>query len=156
MTTSDPGSRSERIAQAGRFSATQQQFAIAAGAIIGVWARFIVGELAEHHLPVSLPLGTLLVNLCGCLLIGVVQTIALELQAMRRELQIFLAVGVLGGFTTFSTFSVETVRLVQMGQAGQALCYLALSSIGGLGAVGLGIGSTHAAQRWIKRGRRRA
>jgi CrcB protein len=156
MTTPDPGSSSEPIAQANVPSATRGHFAIAAGAIIGVCARFMVGELAARYLPATLPLGTLLVNLSGCLLIGIVQVIALELKAMRQELQLFLAVGVLGGFTTFSTFSVETVRLVQTGHAAQALCYQALSLIGGVGAVGMGIMGTYTGRRWIERGRQRA
>lgn len=129
------------------------QLIIAAGAILGVLARFGIGEWSKTHLALDFPIGTLIINLVGCLLIGVVQTLCFELRAMRRETQLFLAVGLLGGFTTFSTLSVETVRLLQAGRVTMALAYQALSLVGGLAAVGVGVGATLALSRW--RGRRR-
>ncbi|HEX6292348.1 MAG TPA: fluoride efflux transporter CrcB [Herpetosiphonaceae bacterium] len=130
--------------------------AIAAGAVVGVLARFTVGEIAQRHLPIGFPIATLLVNLLGCLLIGIVQALALERRAIRRSVQILLAVGVLGGFTTFSTFSVETVRLLQAGRIAAALSYQGLSLLGGVGAVMLGGAGAHAGYRWLsERGGRR-
>lgn len=120
---------------------------IAAGAVLGVLARFGVGEWSKAHLLLDFPLGTLLINLAGCLLIGVVQTICLELRLIRREIQMFLAIGLLGGFTTFSTFSVETVRLLQAGRMTAAIAYQALSLVGGLAAVVAGVGATHLLSR---------
>ena len=126
---------------------------IAAGAILGVLARFLIGEWSKTHLALDFPLGTLIINLAGCLLIGIVQTLFFELRAMRRQLQLFLAVGLLGGFTTFSTFSVETVRLLQAGRVTTALAYQALSLVGGLAAVVIGIGATLGISRWLSRRR---
>lgn len=122
---------------------------IAAGAILGVLARFLVGEWSKDHLALGFPVGTLIVNLSGCLLIGVVQTVFLELRVLRREMQIFLVVGVLGGFTTFSTFSVETLRLLQTGSIAQAIAYQTFSLAGGIAAVALGMGATHVVNRWL-------
>ncbi|HEY0734451.1 MAG TPA: fluoride efflux transporter CrcB [Herpetosiphonaceae bacterium] len=124
---------------------------IAAGAILGVLARFGAGEWSKAYSALDFPLGTLIINLVGCLLIGVVQTIFLELRLMRREIQLFLAVGLLGGFTTFSTFSVETMRLLQAGRVPAAITYLALSLVGGMAAVVAGVGATHLLTHWLRR-----
>jgi CrcB protein len=120
---------------------------IGGGAILGVTARWLIGALVQQRTPWHFPLGTLLINLAGCLLIGMCQMLFSELIAVRRELQLFVVVGVLGGFTTFSTFSVETVQLIQAGRLGAALLYQALSLIGGLGAVLLGQWLARAAYR---------
>lgn len=129
----------------------RQHLIIAAGAILGVLARFGIGEWSKTHLALSLPLGTLIINLVGCLLIGSVQTIFLELRLMHREIQLFLAVGLLGGFTTFSTFSVETVRLLQAGRVTAAITYQVLSLVGGIAAVVAGAAATHMLSGWLGR-----
>jgi fluoride exporter len=126
---------------------------IAAGATIGVLARFLIGQWSAEQLTPAFPLGTLIVNLSGCLLLGVVQTIFSELRMMRAEVQLLLAVGLLGGFTTFSTFSVETVRLLQSGRLAQALVYQVLSLLGGIVAVLIGGAATHAASHRLRRRR---
>lgn len=130
------------------------ELAIAAGAVCGVGARFLLGTLIGALWSGRLPLGTLLINVLGCLLIGVVQTLALELIAMPRELQAFLAVGLLGGFTTFSSFSLETVQLLRQGALLTALGYQALALGGGLLAVTLGSALARWAHLWCVRRRR--
>lgn len=115
---------------------------VGAGAIIGVFARYTLGNLVALHYPTVFPLGTLLVNLIGSLIIGVAQTLFLDFGAIRREMQLFLSVGLCGGFTTFSTFSVETVKLIQAGHAGIALGYQLLSLAGGICTVLLGMSIT--------------
>lgn len=129
--------------------------AIAAGAICGVGARYLLGTLIGGLWSGRLPLATLLINLLGCLLIGLVQTLALELIAMPRELQVLLAVGLLGGFTTFSSFSVETVQLLRQGALLTALAYQMLSLGSGLPAVVLGSALARWAHLRCVRGRRR-
>ncbi len=124
---------------------------VGVGAIVGVLGRFAIGELARRYLPGPLPVGTLLVNLLGCLAIGVVQTLFLDLGAIRRELQLLLSAGFCGGFTTFSTFSLETMQLLQAGQVGPALAYQALSLAGGLAAVLLGAGIVHLLHHRLQR-----
>ncbi len=120
---------------------------IGVGAVIGVITRFTISNLARQHLPGTFPFGTLMINLAGCLVIGMMQTLFLELVAVRREVQLFVSVGFCGGFTTFSTFSVETVLLIQAGHALRAGVYQGVSLIGGLIAVMLGIMLTHTLHR---------
>ncbi|MBV9790525.1 MAG: CrcB family protein, partial [Chloroflexi bacterium] len=83
----------DRAAPRPQETSPSHQLVIAAGAILGVLARFGIGEWSKTHLALDFPLGTLIINLVGCLLIGIVQTLCFELQAMRRETQLFLAVG---------------------------------------------------------------
>jgi fluoride exporter len=100
--------------------------AIACGGLLGAECRYGLGRAvpaAAGHFPWA----TLLVNVSGCLLIGVLM-VALELGRPRRLLRPFLGVGVLGGYTTFSTFGVEAVTLVTEHHAGMALSYV-LSSV---------------------------
>jgi CrcB protein len=123
---------------------------VGAGAIIGVIGRFVIGNLAKANLPGPFPIGTLMINLMGCLIIGMMQTLFLEFVAVRREAQLFVSVGFCGGLTTFSTFSVETVQLLQEGHAWQACWYQALSLAGGLIAVLLGITAAHVAHRQLE------
>jgi len=78
-----------------------------------------------------------LINALGSFLIGVVIRLSLE-GALSGEGRLFLAVGVLGGFTTFSTFSYETLALLQDGEVGRALVYVLASVFLGLLLVLLG------------------
>lgn len=126
---------------------------VGAGAIIGVLARYALGNLVTQHVPTIFPLGTLLINLIGCLVIGVVQTLFLDFGTMRREMQLFLSVGLCGGFTTFSTFSMETIKLIQDGHAVVALGYQLLALVGGIGAVGLGMAIARRGHRVLIRRR---
>jgi CrcB protein len=109
----------------------------------------LVSDWVKQHHAGSFPLGTLIINLAGCFLIGIAQTFFLELISARRELQLLLVVGLLGGFTTFSTFSVETVRLVKAGQFIAALGYQGLSLGGGIAGVLLGIIVAHVLHRMV-------
>lgn len=122
---------------------------VGAGAVLGVLGRWEAGNLARQHLPASFPFGTLIVNLAGCLLIGIVQSLFLDLSAMRRGTQLFLAVGLCGGFTTFSTFSVETMQLIEAGHIRRAIVYQGLSLAGGFSMVLVGMMLAQVAHRRI-------
>ncbi|PMR74049.1 fluoride efflux transporter CrcB [Billgrantia endophytica] len=81
------------------------------------------------------PFGTLAINVFGSMLLGIViEYVALRYGA-SPQVRLFLATGVLGGFTTFSAFSLETVQLVERGQAGVALVYVVSSVILSVGAL---------------------
>ena len=86
-----------------------------------------------------LPGSVLAVNLLGAFLLGLVVALADEAGLLRAPTRLFLAVGVLGGFTTFSTFGWGAALMVGHNQAGAALLYLAASLAGGLLAVGAGL-----------------
>lgn len=119
------------------------ELTIACGAVLGATTRVAIGELSRPVPSVGLPIGTLIVNLLGCLLIGVVQTLLLELIGMRRRLQLFVSVGFLGGLTTFSSVSVESVRLIQSGAFLLFVSYQILSLLGGALMAVVGILLTH-------------
>ena len=109
------------------------------GASVGVLLRYGIGLWSARHIAGVFPAGTFIINILGCVLIGVVQYLALEAGVLRRPAHLLLAVGFCGGFTTFSTFSVETLRLIEGGHALLALTYQALSLGGGLLAVVCGM-----------------
>ncbi|MFQ5489907.1 MAG: fluoride efflux transporter CrcB, partial [Phycisphaerae bacterium] len=84
------------------------------------------------------PLGTLTVNVCGCLLIGVLSAFFAGPQLVREEYRVALLVGLLGGLTTFSSFGWETTALINDGQLVRAGLNVLLNNGAGLAAVWLG------------------
>jgi len=100
--------------------------AISVGGVLGAEARYGLSR-AMPRSGTEFPWATLLTNVVGCLLIGVLMVIVLEVMPQRRLVRPFLGVGVLGGFTTFSTFGVEVVGLLREHCPGTAAAYLAAS-----------------------------
>ncbi len=116
----------------------------ALGGALGALARWGLAE-ALPHAPGAWPWATLLVNLLGCLLIGVLLAVLLAWFPHSPWLRPFLAVGVLGGFTTYSTFAVDVVRMVDAGRGLLAAAYVVVSVLGGVAAVLGGLLVTRAA-----------
>ena len=115
--------------------------AVGLGGAAGAMARHGVNGLVHHHWPLlRFPLATVIVNIVGCclfgLLAGAVASGRLPMSVSWRE---FVFVGVLGGFTTFSTFGFETVALVRAGASGQAVLNIALQLAGGIGGLSVGL-----------------
>lgn len=109
------------------------------GGFLGSIARYLVGG-AVHRLadgPVF-PFGTLVVNVTGCLAIGVLGALAEARGILSPEARVFLLIGLIGGFTTFSSFGYETFQLLRDGEAFPALANVLLQVILGLGAVWAG------------------
>lgn len=115
--------------------------AIGAGSFIGGVLRYLVSLLITSRSITQFPFGTLTVNLLGCLLIGVVYGLAGK-GSLTSEWRLFLATGVLGGFTTFSAFSLETVELLKQGNLLYAFAYVLASIVLGLMATYLGLLAT--------------
>ena len=91
-----------------------QMMLVGLGGFFGSGLRFALGGWVQRLFPYSqLPLGTMTVNVMGCLLIGFLGGLAEQRQLMDTGLRLFLLVGVLGGFTTFSTFAYESLALAQ-------------------------------------------
>lgn len=111
---------------------------ICLGGACGTAARYGVGVAAVSWFGVDFPYGTLIVNVVGALLIGVIQELALSTAAIPETLRLVLAVGVMGGFTTYSAFSYETIRLAERGAWGAALNVLLTTGLC-LGACALGL-----------------
>lgn len=116
---------------------------IGAGGFIGSIARYLVSKLNLTVDFFSIPVGTLLVNISGSLVIGVLAGLAERNLSMSAEWRMFLMVGLCGGFTTFSSFTSENLVLLHNGQILSMLLYTALSIILGFLAVFLGYASTN-------------
>lgn len=112
---------------------------VALGGALGAVARYGLVLLVRPHSP-GWPLGTLVVNLIGCLAIGVIGGAGQHVLSPRADSRVwaFAVIGILGGFTTFSSFGLETVELVEEGRMASAAAYIALSNVVGLGFAWLG------------------
>ena len=107
---------------------------VAAGGAIGCVARYLSIAQISRLNPSAFPLGTLLVNILGSLLIGVI----MAKYGAQQSARLFLVTGILGGFTTFSAFSWDVLQLLQRGQHGWAIAYIGGSVAISLLAVVLG------------------
>jgi CrcB protein len=107
--------------------------AIGAGSFFGGVFRYLLSLLIHVKTATHFPLGTLTVNIIGCFFIGIVFGF-FDKGLVSHEWKLFLATGVLGGFTTFSAFSVETFMLFREGHFGYALLYIFASVLVGLAA----------------------
>jgi CrcB protein len=114
---------------------------IAVGGVVGAEARYGVGVELPHGVG-GWPWSTLLINVSGCLLIGVLMVVITELVEPHRLVRPFLGVGVLGGYTTFSTYTVDTLSLAEAGRPGPALAYFVLTPVVALLACAAGAGAT--------------
>lgn len=101
--------------------------AIALGGAAGALVRFAISFGLGVVWPAGFPLGTFIVNLLGCLAIGILYGLWLNRPELSPLLQQGLMVGFLGAFTTFSTFSLDAWRLAENGQSLLALGYILLS-----------------------------
>ncbi|MBE9487136.1 MAG: fluoride efflux transporter CrcB [Chloroflexi bacterium] len=87
---------------------------------LGCMARFLASDWTYQLVGRGLPYGTLLVNVVGSFLLGLLMTFGMRSTLLSPELRLGLTVGFMGGFTTFSTFSYETLRLLEEGSFGHA------------------------------------
>ncbi|HXS54642.1 MAG TPA: fluoride efflux transporter CrcB [Hanamia sp.] len=108
------------------------------GSFIGGISRYLVSLFIQNKFLSTFPYGTLAVNIIGCFLIGIIYGFS-ERGNMNAEWRIFLATGIMGGFTTFSSFSNETVSMLRDAQYLQAFSYVAFSVIIGIAATFAGI-----------------
>jgi len=112
---------------------------VAVGGAAGSVLRYLTNGLAARWLGLDFPYGTLIVNVVGSFLIGLVQALADEAAVLPEPARLFLSVGVMGGFTTYSAFSYETVRLVELDAWGRALANVAVTTVVCLGVCALGL-----------------
>jgi CrcB protein len=128
-------------------SATKQADAVAVvalGGVHGAEARYGLGTVWTTPAG-GFPWTTLLINVVGCLVIGVFLVAITEGRPAHRLVRPFFGTGVLGGFTTFSTYCLDTHRLLDVHRVGAAFGYLAGTLVAALGAVRLGATGT----RWV-------
>jgi CrcB protein len=110
------------------------------GGGLGAMLRYGYGGLAGRLWRSDFPHGTMVINIVGSLAMGLlVGILARTLPAGQENIRLFLAVGVLGGFTTFSTFSLDTIAMMERGQVGPALFYVLGSVVVGIAALYAGL-----------------
>ena len=124
---------------------------IAVGSALGGVSRYLVGGLTQRLVGGTFPIGTLLINVTGSLLLGFILRYGVETTTLTPEVRAFLTVGFCGGYTTFSTFSYETIALAEDGQWARAGLYVALSV--GLSLVATFVGFVAARELILIRGR---
>jgi CrcB protein len=112
--------------------------AIGLGSFIGGASRYLLTLFIQNKVLSTFPYGTLAVNIIGCFLIGVIYGLS-DRGNINAEWRLFLATGIMGGFTTFSSFSNETVSMVRDAQYWQAFTYVGLSVVVGFAATFGGI-----------------
>jgi fluoride exporter len=114
---------------------------VAVGGGLGAAARFALDTLVQHHNRWSTPLGTVVVNVTACFLLGLLTGWALG-RAGQPAVVAGLGTGLLGGFSTFSTASVEAGRLVLAGRGVAAALHPLGMLVAGLCAAALGVALT--------------
>ena len=112
---------------------------IALGGGIGSVMRYLGAQFISKNYPSHIPMGTLLINITGCLLIGLLIGLSDRQQWLNNEWKLLLITGFCGGYTTFSTFAAENINLIQNQQIGYAILYTVLSVALGLLAVWAGL-----------------
>lgn len=110
---------------------------VGCGSFIGGTARYLV-SIAMKAVGKGFPWGTLIVNLIGCLAIGLLWGFFSRTSSEGNTWALFLMVGICGGFTTFSTFSKEALVMLQAGNVISLMAYVAISVIAGIALVAAG------------------
>jgi CrcB protein len=118
---------------------------VLAGAGLGGLARYVAGTWIMAKYGGRFPLGTFLVNISGCFLIGVLMTLLTERLQPHPNWRLFLVVGVLGGYTTFSSFEYEIYQSVRDGARWMGMLYMTGSVV--LGYAGVWLGTILTARR---------
>lgn len=112
---------------------------VALGSAVGGASRFALSTFLQQRAATAFPVGTLVVNVTGSLILGFILRYALGSPAMSAETRALLTVGFCGGYTTFSTFSYETIKLLEDGDYRRAALYVVLSVVLALAATFVGM-----------------
>src|SRR5438445_12750629 len=113
---------------------------VAIGGAIGSALRYGTGVFVGTWWRDPFPLGTLLINIIGSLVMGLfVGLMTRLLPSWQNDARLFFAVGVLGGFTTFSSFSVDAITMIERGDVGLATLYILVSVVFAIPALYLGL-----------------
>ena len=102
--------------------------AVGCGGFLGAVCRYLIGLIPIKE-GIVFPIKTLLINIIGAFVIGIITALALKHSNMDTRLVLFIKTGICGGFTTFSTFALETGDLLHSGDILNAVLYVILSII---------------------------
>lgn len=111
---------------------------VALGGAFGSAARYGVAIVFSRY-GFQFPMGTFVVNILGCLILGVISQFAVKNQFLSPEFRLLITAGFCGGFTTFSTYMLEISNLLEYHKLITAALYVGASTVGGLLAVLAGI-----------------
>lgn len=112
---------------------------VMAGGAIGAALRFHLGGVTIRAFGPYFPWGTLIANISGGLLMGLLAGTLARIGSNNEPWRLFLAVGVLGGFTTFSAFTLETFGMIERGQYALAAAYILISVAGAIAGLAVGL-----------------
>ncbi len=120
----------------------QRFLLVCLGGAAGSGTRYLVSSWAARSLGGPFPWATLLVNLAGCFLLGLIMQVALTTATLSVEVRLLLTTGVMGGLTTYSTFNYESIKMWQEGATRLALVNVGVTTLGCLaaGLAGLAVG----------------
>ncbi|MCL4870798.1 MAG: fluoride efflux transporter CrcB [Anaerolineae bacterium] len=121
---------------------------IALGAAAGANARYLIGLWAGNRLGADFPYGTLIVNLSGSFILGLLLTLATGRLTLSPEARLLLTVGFLGSFTTFSSYTFETINLLREATLWRAAVNIMANNVAGIVCAILGV----ALARWLQSG----
>ncbi|WP_160688443.1 fluoride efflux transporter CrcB [Clostridium sp. C2-6-12] len=105
------------------------------GGGIGAALRYLITKHSVNLFNSSIPFGTLIVNVIGGFLIGVIMELSISTDLISPNLKLFLTTGIMGGLTTFSTFSYETISLISDGRYVAGIINVFLNVLLSLGGV---------------------
>lgn len=111
---------------------------VGGGSCLGGITRYLLSREIYRFFPNIFPTGTMIVNIIGCLLIGLICGAGMRYSFMNEEMRAFLAIGFCGGFTTFSSFANENYLLADSGNMTYSILYSALSLVLCMAAVYIG------------------
>ena len=118
----------------------KQMLVVGLGGFLGSIVRFQLGGwILQYSAGGRFPWSTFLINVLGCLTIGLLGGLSERRDCFSSDTRLFLFTGILGGFTTFSAFGYEGVHLLRRSEPAMALFYVSMSVICGLAAVWLGV-----------------
>jgi len=109
------------------------------GGAVGSMLRYAVQKFFQAQTVAAFPTGTLLVNIAGCFLIGILWSLVSRSLTWNEEMKLLLMTGFCGGFTTFSAFTLEGIGLLKENKSALFFIYLTVSVVGGLLATFIGI-----------------
>jgi CrcB protein len=132
------GDAQEKLTYAKVQNQMQRLIFIGLAGFAGTLMLYWLSERTARRFGETFPTGTLIVNLIGCFLAGLLFSLMFDRFLVSPTVRTVILIGLLGGFTTFSSFGLQTFTLLRDGEMGLALFNIAISNVGGLLMVWVG------------------